>query len=119
MFIDFDWVKHGLLVCGVLLLIYLARINYILNGVPREMSSVSPYRWTAEQLRKIYSELEQRPIDYRHKLPPRLHRRYIVTGGNGMKRIKDGTSQRAITDPAYRLSRRFHCTTITCSGNTS
>jgi hypothetical protein len=84
MFIDYDLVKHGLLACGVLLLFYLARINHILNGIPSEMSSVSPSRWTPEQLRKTYSELEQRPLDYRHKLPPRLHRRYIITGGNGM-----------------------------------
>lgn len=37
----------------------------------------------AETLRRMYKELDERPIDYRGKLPPRLDRRYIVTGPNG------------------------------------
>jgi hypothetical protein len=62
---------------------YLLRVNHLLKGVPSDVQKLSSSRWTAEQLRKAYDELQQQPINWTHKLPAKLERRYIVTGGNG------------------------------------
>ncbi|KAK3937020.1 hypothetical protein QBC46DRAFT_366496 [Diplogelasinospora grovesii] len=51
------------------------------------------------QRKGIYNDLDKQPIDCRNKLPPRLERRYIVTGGNGLAREVDFT-QTDITSAA-------------------
>ena len=68
---------------SILLVAYLFRINHLLKGVPDEVKNLSGSAWTAEQLKKTYDELEAKPLDYTNELPPRLNRRYVVTGGNG------------------------------------
>ncbi|KAM5356454.1 hypothetical protein ACJ41O_003100 [Fusarium nematophilum] len=77
-----NWLTAGALAIAVLATLYLARINRLLRGVPPEVQKLSPSRWTARQLKTMYRELDEQPIDYREKLPPKLDRRYIVTGGN-------------------------------------
>lgn len=67
----------------LLLFSYLIHINDILKGVPEEVRKLSSSPWTEEQLRKTYKRLEESPVDYTDKLPPKLDRRYVITGGNG------------------------------------
>ena len=78
-----NWLTLGFYALLALALAYLARVNHILKGVPREVRKLRGPPWTPSQLRKTYRDLDNKPIDYTSKLPPRLHRRYIVTGGNG------------------------------------
>ena len=52
---------------------------------PEEMERLVGEPWTPRLLREKYDELQRRPIDYTSQLPPRLDRRYIVTGGSGKK----------------------------------
>ena len=87
MFVDalstFIWPIIGLFAGTALVLIYLIHVNYLLKGVPSEAQKLSGPRWTTEQLKRTYDELDKEPIDYTSKIPPRLDRRYVVTGGNG------------------------------------
>src|SRR3569833_2622973 len=80
-----SWLAAGIAAAAAVTLIYLARINYLLKGVPAEVRKLSGSRWTVKQLKEKYHELEKSPIDYSDKIPPRLARRYIVTGGNGKR----------------------------------
>ncbi|KAI1489964.1 hypothetical protein F5X96DRAFT_679390 [Biscogniauxia mediterranea] len=68
----------------LVLLAYLIRVNQLLSQTPDELRKLSGPRWTPEQLRETYRRLQKTPINYKDKLPPRLHRRYIVTGGSGL-----------------------------------
>ncbi|KAJ4258160.1 hypothetical protein NW762_008301 [Fusarium torreyae] len=77
-------IPFGLLVLATTLLLYLVRINHLLKSTPPEVRRLSNERWTPELLRKVYNDLEKHPVDYNNKLPPKLDRRYIVTGGNGL-----------------------------------
>ncbi|KAB5549524.1 hypothetical protein GE09DRAFT_1126765 [Coniochaeta sp. 2T2.1] len=79
-----NWLPAGVSVIAALTLVYLGWVNHILKGVPSEARKLSGSRWTAEQLERVYRALDEQPIDYTSKLPPRLDRRYIVTGGNGL-----------------------------------
>ena len=81
-----DWVRAGVCVVAALVLLYLARVNVLLSDIPAEVRKLSGSRWTAQQLKSTYRQLQERPIDYQSQLPPRLERRYIVTGGNGERR---------------------------------
>lgn len=71
---------------GVVFL-YLLRINHLLKGTPEEIRKLAGPRWTEEQLRKTYEKLDKGNVDYTDQLPPKLDRRYIVTGGNGMWKL--------------------------------
>ncbi|KAI1137700.1 NAD(P)-binding protein [Hypoxylon sp. FL0543] len=66
------------------LLLYFFRLNQLLSGTPDEVRKLSGSRWTPNQLRETYTRLQEKPIDYTEKLPPKLERRYIVTGGSGL-----------------------------------
>ncbi|KAB5546959.1 hypothetical protein GE09DRAFT_1174829 [Coniochaeta sp. 2T2.1] len=69
------------------LLLYLFQINRLLSGTPEEVRRLSPTRWTEETLIETYKNLEKSPITtetYAGQLPPKLDRRYIVTGGSGL-----------------------------------
>ncbi|KAI1636108.1 hypothetical protein F4809DRAFT_663126 [Biscogniauxia mediterranea] len=68
----------------LVLLAYLIRVNQLLSQTPDELRKLSGPRWSPEQLRETYKRLQNNPISYKDKLPPRLHRRYIVTGGSGL-----------------------------------
>ncbi|KAI1759157.1 NAD(P)-binding protein [Hypoxylon sp. FL1150] len=66
------------------LTLYLYRVNQLLNGTPDEVRKLAGSRWTPDQLRETYRKLQEKPIDYTDKLPPKLDRRYVVTGGSGL-----------------------------------
>ncbi len=65
------------------MLAYLLRVNQQLSRTPEDVRRLAGPRWTPDLLQKTYERLRQHPIDYTHNLPPRLDRRYIVTGGSG------------------------------------
>lgn len=81
------WLFISLATPVVLALTYLLRVNYLLNVVPLDVKKLSSPPWTKEELKKTYNDLSSHPVDYTGKIPPRLDRRYIVTGGNGKKSI--------------------------------
>lgn len=62
---------------------YLARLNYMMKGTPEEVRLLVGEPWTPRLLREKYEALQRRPLDYTSQLPPKLDRRYIVTGGSG------------------------------------
>src|SRR3569833_716006 len=66
-----SWLAAGIAAAAAVTLIYLARINYLLKGVPAEVRKLSGSRWTVKQLKEKYHELEKSPIDYSDKIPPR------------------------------------------------
>ncbi|KAK7757438.1 hypothetical protein SLS62_000453 [Diatrype stigma] len=61
-----------------------ARIDQLLRHTPDEVKKLSASRWTAKKLKEAYEALKENPIDYKDKLPPKLNRRYVVTGGSGL-----------------------------------
>lgn len=73
-------------VAFVLVLLYLVRLNQLLLGTPDEIKTLTPTKWTKDLLRETYRRLEADPIttsSYAKRIPPKLQRRYIVTGGSG------------------------------------
>ncbi|KAI2602589.1 NAD(P)-binding protein [Hypoxylon sp. NC1633] len=66
------------------LAIYLVRVNQLLSGTPDEIRKLSGSRWTPNQLKQTFEKLREKPINYTDKLPPKLERRYVVTGGSGL-----------------------------------
>ncbi|KAI1424176.1 hypothetical protein F5Y12DRAFT_753496 [Xylaria sp. FL1777] len=79
-----DWAFWALVSVALATFAYLVRVNQQLSGTPEEVRRLSGQRWTPALLKETYERLEQHPIDYTHKLPPRLDRRYIITGGSGL-----------------------------------
>jgi nucleoside-diphosphate-sugar epimerase len=70
----------------VLLVAYLARLNHLLLATPDEIEPLSPTRWPEDLLQQTYQRLKASPIttsSYAHRIPPKLDRRYVVTGGSG------------------------------------
>jgi hypothetical protein len=70
----------------VFLVVYLVRVNQLLLRTPDEIKKLAPGRWTKDLLRDTYERLDALPIttgSYAKRIPPRLERRYIVTGGSG------------------------------------
>ncbi|KAI2469043.1 NAD(P)-binding protein [Annulohypoxylon bovei var. microspora] len=79
-----EWVSTSLWTALVALVVYLFRVNQLLSGTPDGIRKLSGSRWTPIQLKETYERLQVNPIDYTDKLPPKLERRYIVTGGSGL-----------------------------------
>ncbi|ORY68208.1 uncharacterized protein BCR38DRAFT_362485 [Pseudomassariella vexata] len=75
------WIVYSIL---GLLSLYLFRLNRLLQKTPDEVRKCSCSRWTPELLAKTYQEISENPIDYTSQLPPKMDRRYIVTGGSGL-----------------------------------
>ncbi|KAK0628365.1 hypothetical protein B0T17DRAFT_614296 [Bombardia bombarda] len=72
---------------GLLLAAYLVRLNQILSSTPEPIRRLSPKRWSGKLLQKTYQRLEAEPIttkSYAHCIPPKLERRYVITGGSGL-----------------------------------
>lgn len=70
-----------------LALVYLINLNRLLSITPDEVKKLVGDRWTDEQIKKTYEHLHHSPIttaSYASQLPPKLNRRYIVTGGSGL-----------------------------------
>ncbi|KAF4436616.1 cholesterol dehydrogenase [Fusarium acutatum] len=82
----------GLGVFFVALVLYLRRINRLLKETPHQVGQLRGKPWDPELLRQTYEALEKSPINFNGHLPPKLDRRYIVTGGN------DITSKAAVGD---------------------
>ncbi|KAI1273569.1 hypothetical protein F5Y07DRAFT_376367 [Xylaria sp. FL0933] len=79
-----DWVLWTLATVTIAMVAYLFRLNQQLSGTPDEVKRLAGPRWTPDLLKETYERLQRQPIDYTHKLPPKLDRRYIVTGGSGL-----------------------------------
>lgn len=65
---------------------YLVRLNQLLLRTPEEIKNLTSTRWEMGLLRDMYRRLERHPVETRHyvtRIPPKLERRYIVTGGSG------------------------------------
>jgi hypothetical protein len=70
----------------LLLACYLIRLNQLLLRTPDEVRKLTPTRWTKDLLFDTYRRMENRPVttgSYATRIPPKLDRRYIVTGGSG------------------------------------
>lgn len=68
----------------ILALLYLANLNRLLSKTPDDFKKLVPERWTRQKVEETYSRLVRDPIttsSYASQLPPKLDRRYIVTGG--------------------------------------
>lgn len=73
-----------------LLVLYLARLNQLLGAgaTPDHVKSCTnkSRRWSAQRLHDTWARLEAAPVtthSYAPRIPPKQHRRYIVTGGSG------------------------------------
>ncbi|PSR84425.1 hypothetical protein BD289DRAFT_368568 [Coniella lustricola] len=72
---------------SLFLIIYLVNLNRLLNSTPPEVQKLVPRRWTQAEIKNTYNRLCKDPIttaSYKAELPPRLQRRYVVTGGSGL-----------------------------------
>ncbi|KAI1817668.1 NAD(P)-binding protein [Poronia punctata] len=78
------WASWAVIVFVTGVLAYLMRVNTQLSGTPEAVKRLSPSQWTPDLLKRTYERLERNPVDYTDKLPPKLDRRYIVTGGSGL-----------------------------------
>lgn len=71
----------------LLVVLYLINLNRLMTKVPQEIARLIPKRWTRQQIKDTYKGLCRNPIStasYTTQLPPKLNRRYIVTGGSGL-----------------------------------
>ncbi|GAB1311465.1 hypothetical protein MFIFM68171_01675 [Madurella fahalii] len=86
-----DWPFSSAATATVLLVLvlvaYLARLNQLLLSTPDEIRRLNPGGWTKDLLLATYQRLESNPTTtstYAQRIPPKLERRYIVTGGSGL-----------------------------------
>jgi nucleoside-diphosphate-sugar epimerase len=68
---------------AVLVVAYLVKLNHAMTGTPDEVLKLSPHRWTEEEIRQAYAKVQENPVDFTKYLPPKLDRRYLITGGSG------------------------------------
>jgi len=73
----------SLLLFIILTVLYLIQLNNKMSGTPEEAIKISPHRWTKEEILETYEKISQKPIDSKPHLPPKLGRRYIITGSSG------------------------------------
>lgn len=64
-------------------ILYLVHLNTALNGTPEDALKLSPNRWTEDEIKETYRRICEQPINSSAHLPPKLGRRYIVTGSSG------------------------------------
>ncbi|KAI1382451.1 NAD(P)-binding protein [Hypoxylon crocopeplum] len=62
---------------------WLWKLNSAMKQTPPEVLAVSPHRWTEQEIRETYQRIKADPIDWTKALPPKLDRRYVITGGCG------------------------------------
>ncbi|KAI0160304.1 dehydrogenase-like protein [Xylariaceae sp. FL1272] len=62
---------------------YLWRLNRVMSQTPPEAIEASPFRWADSEIKNTYDRIKKNPIDWTKALPPKLCRRYVVTGGSG------------------------------------
>ncbi|RYP50376.1 hypothetical protein DL769_010956 [Monosporascus sp. CRB-8-3] len=71
---------------GILLALGLAwvcKLNSALKKTPPEVLALSPNRWTDQGIKDTYQRIKEKSIDWSRHLPPKLDRRYVITGGCG------------------------------------
>ncbi|KAI0469804.1 hypothetical protein GGR56DRAFT_244283 [Xylariaceae sp. FL0804] len=76
----FSTVAVALLTVGIA---WLWKLNGAMKRAPAEVSAKTPHRWADAEIKDTYERIKTDPIDWTPHLPPRLHRRYLVTGGCG------------------------------------
>jgi hypothetical protein len=84
--LDIVPISHVVVALAGFLVLYLVQLNRLLSSTPDDVRKLAPTRWTTRQLSQTYHRLEARPITtatYASRIPSRLDRRYIVTGGSG------------------------------------
>ncbi|KAI6084792.1 NAD(P)-binding protein [Hypoxylon rubiginosum] len=59
------------------------KVNSAMKETPPEVLAASPHRWTVKEMRETYQRIKEHSIDWTAHLPPKLDRRYIITGGSG------------------------------------
>ncbi|CAK7226455.1 hypothetical protein SCUCBS95973_006205 [Sporothrix curviconia] len=77
----------GATLLAIGLFLYLALINSRMCGLPDDLAKIKQPKWTEQMLRETYARLEKSPVNVettKAGLPPKLDRRYIVTGGCGL-----------------------------------
>ncbi|CAK7228332.1 hypothetical protein SEUCBS140593_006880 [Sporothrix eucalyptigena] len=77
----------GATILAIGLILYLVLINNRMRGLPDDVAKIKQPKWTEQMLRETYARLEKNPITVESTkagLPPKLNRRYIVTGGCGL-----------------------------------
>ncbi|KAI1338598.1 hypothetical protein F5Y15DRAFT_122310 [Xylariaceae sp. FL0016] len=62
---------------------WLWKLNRAMKTTPPEVLAASPHRWTKQEIKDTYARIKANPIDWARHLPPKLDRRYVVTGGCG------------------------------------
>ncbi|KAI1498833.1 hypothetical protein F5X99DRAFT_391916 [Biscogniauxia marginata] len=63
--------------------VWLWKLNRALKATPPEVLAISPQRWTEDEIKKTYERIKSKPINWTKHLPPKLDRRYVITGGCG------------------------------------
>lgn len=93
--------------------LYLWKLNSALKKTPPEALAVSPDRWTDQEIRETYERVKSNPIAWAEHLPPKLNRRYIVTGGSGgvggqiiLQLLERGQSPESIRNVDFRAPDR-------------
>lgn len=77
----------GATILATLLVLYIALINRRMRSVPDDVLKLKQATWTEKMLKETYARLEKDPVNVettKDGLPPKLDRRYIITGGCGM-----------------------------------
>ncbi|KAF4958380.1 hypothetical protein FGADI_2546 [Fusarium gaditjirri] len=87
-------------------LLYFQRINHLLEATPPQVGQLKGNPWKPELLRHTYEILEKSPINFDGRLPPKLNRRYIVTGGNALLLLARWTPPRCIRTVDVRQTER-------------
>ncbi|KAI1456619.1 NAD(P)-binding protein [Annulohypoxylon moriforme] len=59
------------------------KLNTALKETPAEVLAESPHRWTEKEIKETYQRIQANPINWVKHLPPKLNRRYVITGGSG------------------------------------
>lgn len=67
----------------VALVAYLWHCDRAIRITHPEAAKLVNKPWTLQQVKEAYRRAETDPIDVRKFLPPKLGRRYVVTGGSG------------------------------------
>ncbi|KAI2640797.1 NAD(P)-binding protein [Hypomontagnella submonticulosa] len=62
---------------------WVLKLNSTMKQTPPEVLRASPHRWTNQEVKDTYQRIKAKPIDWTKHLPPKLDRRYIITGGSG------------------------------------
>ncbi|KAJ1331387.1 sterol-4alpha-carboxylate 3-dehydrogenase (decarboxylating) [Microdochium nivale] len=73
----------GLVTLAAVGLAWLLSVNQKMKGIPAAALKWAPRRWEKAEMLETYKRVEETPIDWTPHLPPKLDRRYVVTGGYG------------------------------------